>query len=198
MNTEYSYDCKAIKNDLEDLLTEKRFEHTLGVAYTAAALAMAYDEDMQKAYVAGLLHDCTKYMSQDENLVFCKNHHITLSKAELKTSSLLHAKTGCKMAEEKYHIKDPEILNAICFHTTGCPDMTMLEKIIFIADYIEPQRCFDPDLPFIRNMAFHNLNEAIIKILRNTLVHLEQSATTIDPMTQKTYDFYCRMEKQHD
>lgn len=190
MKETHSYDTIQIEHDLAGLLSAKRYEHTLGVAYTAAALAMVHEADLEKAFAAGLLHDCTKYMSQEEHLSYCKQHDILLSDAESSIASLLHAKTGSHMAMEKYHIQDKEILNAIKFHTTGRPNMNLLEKIIFIADYIEPKRTQDQNLPQIRKTAFQNLNQTLVLILKNTLDYLRETSMEIDPMTEQTYHFY--------
>ena len=96
------------------------------------------------------------------------------------------------MAMDTYHIKDINILNAITNHTTGRPGMSNLEKIVFIADYIEPGRKESPNLDYIRKLAFLDLDKALVKILQDTLEYLKESNHEVDPTTQKTYDFYIR------
>ena len=96
------------------------------------------------------------------------------------------------MAMKKFHIQDRDIINAILNHTTGRPDMSELEKIIYIADYIEPGRKQAPNLAEIRRLAFHDLDMALVKILGDTLIYLKESGTEIDPMTQKTYEYYSK------
>lgn len=184
MNTEH------IKKELEKQLDSKRYQHTLGVAYTAASLAMRYEMDINQAFLAGLLHDCAKSMTHEERLSYCKKHDITVTEAEQKNPSLLHAKVGSDQVFRKYGIKDAEIANAVRYHTTGHPDMTMLEKIIFIADYIEPLRDHDKELSEIRHMSFMNIDVALEHILKNTLEYLNSSKKEIDPMTALTYSFY--------
>ncbi|MCD7709490.1 MAG: bis(5'-nucleosyl)-tetraphosphatase (symmetrical) YqeK, partial [Clostridiales bacterium] len=125
---------KMLKKDLD----RERYEHTKGVMYTAASLAMAHGYSIKKAMLAGLLHDCAKCLPTEEKVRLCKSHHIPVSKIEKESPGLLHAKAGMALAREKYHIKDSEILHAIAVHTTGAPDMSKLDKIIYIADYIEP------------------------------------------------------------
>lgn len=174
---------------MEKSLDAKRYEHTLGVAYTAAALAMRYQEDMDKAIIAGLLHDCAKCMDNDKKLHICEKHHIPVTDIEKRNPYLLHAKVGQYVAKKQFHIHDSDILNAILNHTTGRPEMSLLEKIIFIADYIEPGRKQAPNLSQVRKAAFQDLEAALIMILKDTLEYL-QRIDEPDPMTQKTYDYY--------
>ncbi len=175
---------------MEKSLDGKRFEHTLGVAYTAAALAMCNGVDTEEAIVAGLLHDCAKCISNDKKLSMCEKRNLKISDVERRNPSLLHAKLGCILAMEDYKIEDMDVLNAIMNHTTGRPDMSVLEKIIFVSDYIEPGRNKAENLELIRKMAFENLDKALLKILSDTLAYLDESEDEIDDMTQKTYDFY--------
>ena len=100
------------------------------------------------------------------------------------------------MAAEKYGIDDNDILNAIRYHTTGRPGMSLLEKIIFVADYIEPGRYTAKNLPLVRKMAFSDIDEALLKILYDTLVYLNSTGNTVDPMTQKTYEYYKRLDEE--
>lgn len=185
-----SSNIKKIRKAMEKSLDPKRFEHTLGVAYTAAALAMKYDCDIQKAEIAGMLHDCAKCMSNEKRLNICSKHNIRVNEIERRNPFLLHAKVGSYIAMQKYNIHDKDIINAILNHTTGRPDMSTLEKIIYVADYIEPGRKQAPNLTVIRKLAFEDLDEALYRILEDTLVYLNGEDGEVDPMTQKTYDFY--------
>ncbi len=184
------YDISKIRKAMEKSLDPKRFEHTLGVAYTAAALAMCNQVDTEKAIVAGLLHDCAKGLSNDKRLSICENRNMSVSEVERKNPSLLHAKVGSIMAMEEYDIEDMDIIQAIMNHTTGRPGMSTLEKIIFVADYMEPGRNKAKNLEIIREMAFKDLEKALFKILEDTLTYLEESEEEIDDMTKKTYDYY--------
>lgn len=184
------YDISKIRKAMEKSLDPKRFEHTLGVAYTAAALAMCNQVDTEKAIVAGLLHDCAKGLSNDKRLSICENRNMSVSEVERKNPSLLHAKVGSIMAMEEYDIEDMDIIQAIMNHTTGRPGMSTLEKIIFVADYMEPGRNKAKNLEIIREMAFKDLEKALFKILEDTLAYLEESEEEIDDMTKKTYDYY--------
>lgn len=185
-------DLKKIRKAMEKTLDPKRYEHTLGVEYTAAALAMCHDASIKDAQLAGILHDCAKCMSDEKKLALCEKHNISVNEAERKNPSLLHAKVGSFLAMEEYGVTDQDVIHAILNHTTGRPNMSPLEKIIFIADYIEPGRNKAARLDEIRKLAFVDLDRTLVWILKDTLDYLKTLDEEIDPMTQKTYDFYAR------
>ena len=191
---------EEIQEELKKVLKRKRYNHTIGVRYTAQALAMCFDEDMEKAGDAGMLHDCAKYLSDEEMLVECRKHHIVCSDTEKLRPSLLHAKLGACYARELYGIEDDQILSGIRWHTTGKPGMNNFEKIIFIADYIEPGRKMIPGMEEIRRAAFCNLDEAMYLILENTLSYLEDTSKSskdmIDSYTEDAYDFYKELRRR--
>lgn len=193
---------KKIKKYLKKHLTKERYHHTVGVAYTAMSMAMKYNpqpdnnEFMIKAEIAGLLHDCAKCMDNDKKIRICNKNQISYSKIEAENPYLLHGKVGAYIARKEFDILDEDILNAIMWHTTGRPDMSLLEKIIFVADYIEPSRRPIPELNLIRQLAFTDIDQAVIKILENTLKYLNEKGNPIDDMTQKTYDSYIRTERE--
>ncbi len=181
---------------LEQELNYKRFVHTLAVAGTAASLAMCYGADIEKAEMAGLLHDCAKCIDVRKMQRLCEKAGLEVSPYEKNSGSLLHSKAGSVLAAEKYGYTDPDILNAIRYHTTGRPGMSLLEKIIFVSDYIEPGRFTAKNLPLIRKMAFSDIDEALLKILYDTLLYLNSTGNTVDPMTQKTYEYYKRLDEE--
>ncbi|MCR5292135.1 MAG: bis(5'-nucleosyl)-tetraphosphatase (symmetrical) YqeK [Eubacterium sp.] len=181
---------------LKSKLNEKRFIHSIGVEYTAANLAFRYGVDVKRARIAGLLHDCAKCIPTDEKLKKAVKLGLPINSSEKANPDLLHGKLGAYYAREKYGIKDEEILSAITYHTTGKPDMTMLEKIIFVADYIEPNRKVIFELPVIRKEAYQDIDKAVIHILKNTLDFLDGKSDVIDEMTEKTYQFYCKNYKR--
>ena len=191
-------DLSKIRKAMEKAQDSKRYEHTLGVAYTAAALAMHYGTDINNTLIAGFLHDCAKQMSDDKKLHFCEKHNISVTDAELKNPSLLHAKVGSFIAMETYKVDDVDIINAILNHTTGRPEMSDLEKIIFIADYIEPGRKQAPNLEEVRKMAFVNLDKTMLMILGDTLEYLKDSELAVDQKTQRTYDYYLSLYENGD
>ncbi|MBQ9885831.1 MAG: bis(5'-nucleosyl)-tetraphosphatase (symmetrical) YqeK [Lachnospiraceae bacterium] len=179
-----------IKELLIKDLKPSRYKHTIGVAYTAMALAMRYELPLRHTEAAGLLHDCAKCMSDDDLLKYCIDNYIELSEAELNNHALIHSKVGAVLARQKYNIENEDILDAIRFHTTGRPGMTMLEKIIFTADYIEPGRYLASRLDEIRKMAFIDIDACIYMISSDTLHYLEITGCVIDNMTKQTCEFY--------
>ena len=181
---------QKLRHDMEKVLTEDRFDHTLGVAYTAAAMAFQYDIDVQKAISAGMLHDGAKCLSHEERLKICKKNNIVVSDVELRNPALLHAKVGAFIAENQYAISDSEILDAIRYHTTGRPAMTLLDKIIFTADFIEPNRKNIQDINMIRKEAFTDIDKCVKHILHDTLIYLDTIGGECDPTTQETYNYY--------
>ena len=183
-------DIRKIRKAMEKALDPKRYEHTLGVAYTAAALAMLYGDDVNNAILAGMLHDCAKCLTNEKRLSICEKYNIAVNEAERKNPYLLHAKVGSFLAMKKYGVTDKDVINAILNHTTGRPGMSLLEKIIWIADYIEPGRKQAPNLPLIRKLAFEDLDQALLTALRDTLEYLHAGKMEVDNMTQRTYDFY--------
>lgn len=185
-----AYDLEVLKKHMKEALNEDRYEHTLGVMVTAESLAMRYGADITKASVAGLLHDCAKCIPNDKKLKMCKKHHIEISEMEEQNPSLLHAKLGAYIAEHVYNVTDPEILSAIRWHTTAKPDMSLLDIIVYMADYIEPNRDKAPDLKEIRKLSFENIEEALFRVLEGTLSYLSDRPNAIDPMTKISYDFY--------
>lgn len=187
-------DIIEIRKKVKKNLDKERYEHTKGVMYTAGCLAMAYEYPIDKAMIAGLLHDCAKCIPNDEKIKMCENNHILINSIERENPGLLHAKLGEYLAETKYKITDPDILHSIKVHTTGEPAMNVLDKIIYIADYIEPRRDQAPRLEYIRKIAFEDLDLCVSEILHDTLHFLNNRKGSIDPVTKKTFDYYqsCR------
>ncbi len=183
-------ELKEIRKKLKKELDKDRFGHTVGVMYTAGCLAMAHDFPQEPAMIAGLLHDCAKCITNEEKLKLCRQYHIPITAVESESPYLLHAKLGAYLAESIYEVKDPQILHAIKVHTTGEPEMSILDKIIYIADYIEPGRDKAPDLSYVRKLAFHDLDACMAKILHDTLKYLSGRGGAIDPITKMTYQYY--------
>ena len=191
---------KKLRKNVKDVMTKSRYEHTLGVEFTAASLAMRYEVDIEKAELAGLLHDCAKCIDSEDTLDECMKYNIELTDVEKRNPFLIHSKLGAVHAKKLYGVDDEDIISAIRFHTTGKPDMTMLEKIIFIADYIEPGRDKAPNLKEIRKMSFIDIDEAMYMILKDTLDYLDKGEGEKDELTRDTYLFYKNIHdmKQED
>ena len=183
-------DILKLEKKLKKELDVDRYRHTMGVMYTAAALAMCYGEDVNRAMTAGLLHDCAKCIPNDKKLHMCEKYRIEVSSIEKSAPSLLHSKLGACLARAEYGITDPEILSAIRWHTTGRPAMTQHKKIIFMADYIEPGRWKAVNLDRIRTLSFRDLDMAVYLTMRDTLAYLEKGSGTVDETTRKAYAYY--------
>ena len=188
---------ELIQEKLKIALDKPRYEHTIGVMYTAGCMAMAYGYDINKAMLAGLLHDCAKCMTHEERLLLCETYNVEVTTSELENKALLHAKAGAILAKIEYDITDVEILHSIAVHTTGEPDMNTLDKIIYIADYIEPGRDKAPNLEYIRNLAYQDLNACMAQILQDTLNYLNARGGNIDPTTAEAYAFYKEYRKEY-
>lgn len=140
-------------------LDERRIAHVAGCESEAVHLAMRWGEDPETAATAGILHDITKKLDVQEQLNLCRKYDIICDDAELAAPKLLHAKTGAALAKDLFGVSDA-VAEAIRWHTTGKPDMSLLEKIIYLADYIEPTRDF-PGVDRLRELAFEDLNKAM-------------------------------------
>lgn len=184
-------DRQAIREKIREILKPSRYLHTVGVENTAACLAMRYGADMNLAALAGLLHDCAKNLSNKELLSESQKHGLEISEVERRQPFLLHGKLGAFYAKNRYGIDEDSVLDAIAWHTTGHPGMSLLEEIVFLADYIEPSRREIPGLSEIRRLAFVNLTEAVYLTLKNTLEYLEKDTQSeLDPHTYETYLYY--------
>ncbi|ARK29293.1 bis(5'-nucleosyl)-tetraphosphatase (symmetrical) YqeK [Halalkalibacter krulwichiae] len=167
-------------------LTEHRYQHTLGVVEASLELAERYGANKQKAMLAAVFHDYAKFREKEEM------KQLVLEKLEDKTfldygDELLHAPCGAYYVEHEQGITDQDILNAIRFHTTGRPGMTLLEKVVFLADYIEPNRQFK-GVEDVRQIARVNLDDAIIEALKNTTIFLMKRNQPVFPKTIATYN----------
>ncbi len=193
---ETSFDFVGICEKLKKKLKSSRYRHTIGVMETAANLAMRYRMPIEKLRIAGLLHDCAKCYDNKELLALCKKYGLTVTHAQKASPHLLHAKVGAYLAEHEYGITDSEIINAILAHTTGSCDMSLTAQILFVADYIEPNRSFRGRLDEIRQMAYVDLDVCTLMIIENTLEFIEKKNDPIDETTIDTYEFYKKKVKK--
>ncbi len=155
-------------------LPPSRFVHRVGVMDCAVSLALIYGADVQKSRIAGLLHDCAKPLSAEEMLKAIDRCGIELYEGEEKYPALLHAPAGSAVAREEYGVTDEEILRAIRRHTVGAKDMGLLDTVIYVADYIEPNRKPFPGLEEIRDLAEKDLMEAKAACADRTREYCEQ------------------------
>lgn len=181
---------ELLRDKMKETLKQPRYLHSIGVEEVACDLAIIHGYNSEKASIAGILHDCAKELPDEELLKCCRNYHLEITEVEAKCPFLLHGKVGAAFARERFGVEDTEIIDAILYHTTGRPNMKLLEKIIFTADYIEPYRRLLPGINEIREMAYSKLDVAVLMILENTLRYLEQTRAVIDTMTVDTYMYY--------
>lgn len=180
----------TVRKQLESRLDPMRYEHSLSVSFTCMALAMRYGYDIHKAEMAGLLHDCAKRFGDTVLIAKCKKRELPLTEDELRAPAVIHAKYGAWMAEHKFGIQDKEILSAIRCHTTGKPAMGLLDKILYVADYIEPRREKAGNLAEMRYLAFQDLDQTVYALLASTLKYLERKGNKVDSMSRQAFEYY--------
>ena len=166
---------------LKKELDKQRFEHTLGVEETAREMARVFGEDEEKAALAGLLHDCAKCMPLSQMIKAAK--HARVDDVMKESKALMHAVAGMCVAEDVYNVHDEAVLSAIRWHTTGRAEMTRLEKIIYLADVIEPNRKPFPGLEELRKLCTEDLDAAMHMALRMSLEHVREQGKTLHPDT---------------
>ncbi len=173
---------EAVKTKLRSQLAEKRYLHSIGVSETAALLAKRFGANEQKAVWAGLLHDCARTLPAERLLLTAEKWEITVDPIERCTPILLHAKLGALMAVREYGVNDAEICRAIASHTTGRSGMTLLDKIIYLADFIEPARSF-PGVEELRILAKENLDKALLAAYNQSVIHILHHGGLLHPDT---------------
>lgn len=183
---------EVMQEKLQSALSVKRYIHTMGVAEEASRLAEIYgtQTDQQKARVAGLLHDCAKDYPPELRKRFCKEYKVKTDEIMEQQTDLIHPFLGAEVARREYQITDEEILNAIRYHTTGRANMSLLEKIIFIADYIEPNREKFEGLEEARRLAYLDLDMAMKYILEETIAFVHARGRLLHPLSVEALDYY--------
>lgn len=182
---------EEIKRELQFILKPKRFQHTLGVVETAVMLAKCYGADPEIASISALLHDCAKHMPIEDMISLCRQYGVSVSNIESQSDALLHGKAGAILSKKNYGFINNDIYDAIFYHTTGKPNMSLLTQIIFVADYIEPGRNHSEKLDYLRELAKTDLNRVTALILKDTLHYLnEHKNDKIDIMTEIAFEFY--------
>ncbi|EJO5346425.1 bis(5'-nucleosyl)-tetraphosphatase (symmetrical) YqeK [Clostridium botulinum] len=156
---------------LKENLKEDRYRHVISVKETAVKLAEKYNVDVYKTKIAALCHDCAKNMSDNELLNIIKKHNISLDWISLKNLQITHGLVATIIMKEEMGIQDVDILNAVKYHTTGRNNMSMLEKVVYLADIIEPLRAFD-GVERLRELAFIDIDKAMIESLNSTIEYV--------------------------
>ena len=176
-----------IEKYIESKLTPERYTHVLSVRELALNLAEKYEADLQKVNLAVLLHDCAKWMRTSEQYEAAASYEIELDEIERANPSLLHARIGVEFAVSHFNVDDPEILNAIRIHTTGSGKMTLIDKILYVADFAEPKRDH-AEAHTVRELAHQNLNKAVFEVSRYKIEHLLAKGVLIHPHTIDAYN----------
>lgn len=176
------YDREDVIKRLSTLIDEKRLSHSIGVSRCAAKLAEQYGADAEKAELAGLVHDCAKCLPYEESIRLCRKYGFEPDSITKANKALLHAPLGALLAEESFQIKDREILNAVACHTTGKQGMTLLEKVICLADYIEDSRQYS-GVEDIRAFAWVDINRALLTALELSIRNVMDRGKLLHPIT---------------
>lgn len=188
MEKECFLNLDKYKDIIKEKMCEKRYKHSVSVSEWAVKLALKYSANEKKAAIAGILHDITKEMPEEEQLKLISNSGINLSLLEKKSIKLLHSISGAIYVREFLKIDDEEIINAIKYHTTAREDMTLLEKIIFIADFLSDDRKWE-NTDYFRKLALKNLDDALIYGLKLTIEGLLKGNKLIAENTFKAYNY---------
>lgn len=178
---------------VQEMLSSKRYVHSIRVAEEAGLLAEKWGCSAYKAQIAGLLHDIARdwepgkllRRARQEKLIFCEVEHWV--------PELLHAPVGALIAKEEFEIHDPVILSAITHHTLGAPQMTVLDKVVFLADLIEPGRSY-PGIQFLRELAWKDLNKAVLHGITSTLEYVLKKGGFVHPRSVETRNYLLRLE----
>ena len=180
------YDEKTYLADLRARLDDYRFTHSVNVAKTCRELAKMYGCDEEKAYFAGLLHDVFKNEPKEKMLAFFEQNGIVLSECERSAPKLWHAIGGSVYLQKTYGF-DEEFIRAVRYHTTGRANMTLLEKIIYLADYIEPTRDF-PDVDVLRKACYEDLDKGLLLGLEMSIEEMQRMGNPVHHATVEARD----------
>ena len=178
--------------DYEEIISKRmksaRFKHSKNVAKEAVRLAKKYGADVRKAEIAGILHDATKETPDDEQLMLIQRAGIALTEMERSSRKLWHAISGSAFVQVELGIDDKEIIDSIRYHTTGRANMTLLDKVIFVADFISADRDYD-GVDKMRKIADKDLDEAVLEGMSFTMADLAQRKITLAPDTFEGYNY---------
>ncbi|WP_066049890.1 bis(5'-nucleosyl)-tetraphosphatase (symmetrical) YqeK [Robertmurraya korlensis] len=178
---------------VKEQLTDHRYQHTLGVVETALKLAKKYGANEKQAELAAIFHDYAKFRPKEEMKQIIIQERMP-EELLFYNSELWHAPVGAYLVENEVGINDHEVLEAIRYHTSGRPQMSLLEKIIYVADYIEPGRQF-PGVDEVRQVANKNLNEALLLSIQNSIIFLVKKKRAVFPLTLETYNYFIHIKE---
>lgn len=181
---------RRLQQQLQEKLSPRLFNHCVGVAQTAADLAVMLGCDPQKARLAGWLHDCAREWPPEKLMAFAVSNHIEVDAFAQRAPVILHAPVGAVIAKE-WGITDREILAAIRKHTLGEPEMTTFEQLVYLADKIEPDRCY-PGVEELRNLAHKDFPQALIQASANSISYLLKKCQLVHPQSLAFWNWLVR------
>lgn len=187
---------EAIEQKLAAMLTPTRYTHSLGVMETAVAMAQRFGADVEKARLAGLLHDCAKDIDYDKMIPLCRELGVELDPVKQEQKGLIHADLGAKMLETEFGITDPDIIGAVKYHTLGRENMTDLEKILYLADMTEPNRRAYDGLSELRELCKTNLNCAMLFGLERSIDHIRHKRKKLHSQTLAAQQYFLTLCKE--
>ncbi len=191
------YNTDSYIDLLRSRLSEYRFNHSMNVAKSAVELAEKYGADKEKAYVAGILHDVMKEEELEIQRDFIERNGEKMTPLELKSKSIYHQMSGSAYAKIELNIDDEDILNAIRYHTTGRKNMSLLEQVIYTADFISAERNY-PDVDIMREKAMVSLDDAMLYSLKYTINNLTSKTAVIHPDTLECYNWIIEKNFKED
>jgi len=187
---------EEMQQKLKQMLTEPRYVHSLGVMETAEKMAIHFGEDAEKAKIAGLLHDCAKDIDKAIMVDLCDELGVPLDDIKKEQRSLIHADLGAKMLETEFGITDPDIIGAVKHHTLGRANMKNLEKILYLADIIEPNRKPFPELSELRILSESDLDLAMLCACERSIAYVERKHKTLHSQTLVTQQYFLTLCKE--
>jgi len=182
-------ETKVIVEYVEKNLSKERIAHSKRVADFGQNLAFRHGLNVEKAYIAGILHDVARELKKEMLLKKAMEYDFILNIVERHQPELLHGPVGAKMVEEELGLNDKEILSAIFRHTLGDPSMTPLDEVIFLADMLEQKREF-PGVENLRQLAFNSLEKAMLEALKESLIYVAKRNILIHPRTVETFNSF--------
>lgn len=180
-------DPEQIRKDLKVILSHKRFRHTLGVEETAVILGEKNGQDVEKLRIAALLHDIGKSVEKTDQLHYAQEHKIPLTDDDRAAPGVIHSRISVFMAERDYCISDPDILRAVRHHTTGFSGMTVFDKCIFAADYLDPGRGFRNERQLM-NLTLNDFDKGVLEIIKDKMVYVIRKGETLHPQSIEFYN----------
>ena len=186
-------DINQMDKKLKETLSERRYNHSIGVMDVAVSMAEKFGADVEKARIAGLLHDCAKEIDKDEALKMCDEMGIEIDDEKRVQKGLLHADLGAELIKRDYDIDDEEIYSAVKCHTMGKRDMTTLDKILYLADFIEPNRRDFEGLSKLREVCFEDLDEAMLFAINLSISFVSGKGKTLHKQTVDTKEYFQKL-----